>query len=80
MQEFFDSKEAYRRWLTMKCGYFSSIVCPSGSTVFVADSISFAKMSQEDFEELYSTAIDVFIRELGEKLTRDDIDKVLTYA
>ena len=79
MQEHFDTPEAYRRWLTMKCGYFSTIVAPNGNTIFVPDSIAFENMPEDEFRNLFSTAIDVFLKELGKGLSRQEFMKVVDY-
>lgn len=80
MQDHFDVVEAYRRWLTMKCGYFSTIVAPNGNTIFVADSIAFEKMDEEEFRKMFSTAIDVFLKELGNGVSESDLLKAINYS
>ena len=44
MQEHFEQPEAYRKWLTMKAGYFDTIVAPNGNTIFMPQSIAFDAM------------------------------------
>ena len=79
MQDHFDTLEHYRRWLTMKCGYYSTIVTPKGGTIFVADSISFDNMPEDEFKKLFSTAIDVFLKELGKGLTEHQVMQAINY-
>jgi len=80
MQEHFEDQETYRKWLVMKAGYFTTIVCPNGNTIFAPESISFSKLDQEGFEALYSKVIDVFLKELGGDMTQDELMRVLNYA
>ena len=79
MQEHFTEQEAYRYWLTMKCGYFDTIVAPNGTTMFKARSISFDAMEEDEFRKLFSTAIDVFLRELGKGLTDQEVMQAIEY-
>ena len=80
MQDHFEVKEAYRRWLTMKAGYFTTIVTPKGEAIFTADSISFENMEEDEFRKLFSTVIDVFLRELGNGVSEADLMKVINYG
>ncbi len=63
LQEYFKEKEPMRKWLTMKAGYYIEFVAPNGTTVFLPKSISFEKMEEIEFRELFSRIIDVVIRE-----------------
>lgn len=80
MQDHFCVFEAYRRWITMKCGYFSTIVAPSGKTLFIADSIAFENMEEDEFRKLFDTAIDVFLKELGKGVSEKELMKVINYG
>ena len=80
MQEHFDSKPAYRYWLTMKAGYFDTIVAPNGNTMFKAKSIAFAEMEEDEFREVFSSCIDVFLKEFGQGQTEDDILQVVGFG
>jgi len=79
-QEHFDSQESFRRWIQMKSGYYSTIVAPNGNTIFHADSISFDKMSEEDFAKLYSAVIDVFLKEFGRGQTENDLLQIIGFV
>lgn len=52
------SKEAFRKWLTIEAGYFDVYETPSGIRK-EAKSISFAQMDQEAFNEFYRACFDV---------------------
>lgn len=80
MQDHFTEPEAYRKWITMKSGYFDTIVTPKGDTLFVAQSISFEAMDEDIFKKLFDTAIDVFIRELGKGLTDQELLRAIDYG
>ena len=80
MQEHFDSFEHYRRWLVMKAGWYDSIVAPNGKVVFVAKSISYDKMEDDEKQKLFSACIDIFLQELGKGITESDLLRVIDYA
>jgi hypothetical protein len=67
--------DTYRRYIIQKAGYFKSYSTPKG-VYFEADSISFASMSQDKFEELYSRVIDVIIKDIGS--TTEEVEMQLT--
>ncbi len=79
MQEFFTEFEAYRYWLVLKCGYFDIIIAPNGKQVFKPRSISFESMDEDEFKKLFSTAIDVFLKELGRGMTDEELLQVIGY-
>ncbi len=47
------------RWIKIECGYFDVIRLPNGAIEKVAQSISFAKMTQGEFNEFYKVAFGV---------------------
>jgi ribosomal protein L9 len=56
--------EAYRDYVTIKAGFANIYKTPKG--IFVqAQSISFASMNQEKFEEVYQRVLDVVIKDIG---------------
>lgn len=50
-------KEVFRNWLTCKAGYYDSYFNPDGGVRIEAKSLSFASMTQEEFEACYSALI-----------------------
>lgn len=47
------------RWIKLECGYFDVVRLPDGSLEREAKSISFAKMTQAEFNEFYKNAFSV---------------------
>lgn len=66
--------ETYRKYITMKAGFFKTYVTPKGM-FYEADSISFSSMSQDQFEEVYSRVMDKVIEDIG--ADKEDIEKQL---
>ena len=63
-QDITDDKEDLRAVLIMKSGYYKTIETDKGN-VYLPKSLSFAKMSQEDFDTFYSKFLDVSCQLLG---------------
>ncbi|AWK83846.1 DUF1367 family protein [Photobacterium damselae] len=53
------SFEAYRKWAIIESGFYDVVVLPNGITCREAKSISFAKMDDVEFNELYSASFNV---------------------
>ena len=66
--------ETYRKYMTMKAGYFKAYQTPKG-VYYEADSLSFSSMSQETFEEVYSRVLDKIIEDIG--ATSEEIERAL---
>ena len=52
----------FRREITRRAGYYEEFKTLKGDMEYRAKSISFAKMDQTEFEDLYSRSIDVVLR------------------
>lgn len=64
------SMDRFRKDLTILAGFFTAHYNIRGEVRLEAESISFARMSQEDFEALYSKVIDVALEKV---LNRPDL-------
>lgn len=53
------SFEAFRSWVTIEAGFFTAHQMPDGSTRKEPKSISFAKMDDVEFSQLYKSVLDV---------------------
>jgi len=66
--------DAYRRYITIKAGYYNAYQTPKG-LYYDAKSISFASMTQEEFEDVYSRVLDKIIEDIG--ADKKDIEEML---
>lgn len=66
--------DTYRKYMTVKAGFFTAYQTPKG-IYYDPDSISFAAMEQDDFENVYSRVLDKIIEDIG--ATKEDIEKSL---
>jgi len=75
----------FRKDVAILCGYYKNVIRFDGTSRIEAESISFSKMEQEEFETLYSKTIDLFINNIyGTSLDADGlndiVNKYLTFA
>ena len=69
---------AFREFVTILAGYRDLVFKLDGSYKMVAKSISFARMEEEEFADLYSKTIDVLLKNVyGGDMTADKLDKVV---
>jgi hypothetical protein len=61
-QEIYDNKEFMREELTKAAGYFDMYLNHKNVECYKAKSISFASMSQDEFDELYKRFCDVIVK------------------
>lgn len=70
--------DRFRADCTILAGYFETYIRLDGSVRIEPKSISFSSMSEEEFEKLYSSTIDVLIKHVyGGELDRDGIDNMV---
>ena len=67
------NKDTFRKDLTILAGHYEQWVRLDGSIRTVAKSISFAKMSEDDFTDLFDKTIDVGIKYVCVNYTGDDL-------
>lgn len=69
--------DQFRNDITVLAGHYEMAVNLRGETRLTAKSISFASMSAETFEELYSATVNVILAKIMTNYTRDDLDNVV---
>lgn len=70
--------DRFRADVTILAGYYESTIRLDGSVRIEPKSISFAKMSEEEFSALYSKSIDVLIKHVyGSDMTPEVIEETV---
>ena len=70
--------DRFRHDVAILAGYYHSTIRLDGTIRIEAKSISFASMGDDEFADLYSKTIDVFIKHIyGSKQTKEDIDHMV---
>ena len=67
--------ERFRKDIIVLCGHHTASVNFKGEIRLDAKSMSFANMGQDEFERLYSTAIDVILQKVLTRYTREDLEQ-----
>ena len=68
------SFEMFRKYVTVKSGHYEVDLTPSGEPRVVPKSISWAKMDEGEFEQLYSDVLDVILSEFLTNWTSGDME------
>jgi len=71
------SFDRFRKDLVILSGHFEAVYRIDGSVRVEAKSISFAKMTEESFSELYNSTTTVVLEKILTNYTREDLDTVL---
>lgn len=74
-QDQYDNFEHFRKAVIIRSGYCETFIMNDGTIVHSADSISWAKMDQSTFEDLYSKSIDAILKYYCIGSTREIIDQ-----
>ena len=82
-QEFLSEQaqfDCFRDNLTVLAGYYHTLVNLKGETRIEAKSISFASMTQEQFEQLYTALINTASKHIfGSKIDDETYDKLMSF-
>ncbi len=70
-QEQYEDFESFRAVVIMKAGFYTKIATDRGA-VYLPKSISFAKMDETEFEQVYDKVLDVIIAVIG--VTKEDVE------
>ncbi len=74
----------FRKDVIKLAGYYHTVFRLDGSFTVEADSISFGKMTEEEFELLYNRSLDVVVQRVWGDMTNEEVndlvEKVLSFA
>lgn len=71
------NRERFRADVTIAAGFYDLVVDLHGGVHAKAHSISFASMSEDEFEKVYSAVVDVLLQDVLKSYTREDLDRVI---
>lgn len=69
--------DRFRKDIITLAGYYDLVTNIKGEVKAEAQSISFGKMKEDEFEQLYSKTINVIIKQVLTNYTREDVDRVI---
>lgn len=75
-QEEIQEFEVYRKWITVKAGYYDNVKHPLAiGPLMIPKSLSYEDMSAEEFEKWYEATLSVLSRDL--KFAPEEVEKEL---
>ena len=80
IQDHFDNIDTYRYWIIMKSGYCITAIAPNGNTFFLPESLSFEKMDEVTFKDMFSKSIDSFLSAWGDRISRDELLQIVEFV
>ena len=70
--------DRFRADVIILCGFYDNVVMIDGSVRIEPKSVSFAKMTEEQFADLYSKTIDVMLKYIYDaEMTAEELDKTV---
>jgi hypothetical protein len=69
--------ERFRKDVTIAAGFYDLVATAAGGVKHEAKSISFAKMSDDEFERVYSAVADVLLQGVLIRYNRAELDRVV---
>jgi len=69
--------ERFRKDIAIIAGYYYAVYDIKGNVRLKAKSISFLKMDENEFRDLYSKTIDVFLKNILQQYTPGEIDRAV---
>lgn len=74
-QTSYATRRAFRAALLCAAGHCEAVTLPDGRTVLVPESISFGKLDQAGFEQVYDRALTVITDRILPAISRDDVER-----
>ena len=72
-----NNREQFREDLIILAGFYRVVRRVNGDEIVVAESIAFAKMNEDSFEDLYSKTINVVLKYVLKNYTKEDLEEVV---
>lgn len=70
--------DVFRGWVTCQAGYYYLAITPDGKVKANPQSISFSKMDEEKFRDLYNKVLDVLLRHVFKQYkNREELESVV---
>jgi hypothetical protein len=82
MQDIYTNDEIFRNWLTVAAGWFNIMMYPDGTTQFFPKSWKFEEMDEEEFNRMFSAAIDAVLADerITKGMSESDLMRIVSYG
>lgn len=74
----FRTKEIFRKWCEIEAGNCDVVQLQDGSFLRLPKSIAFDQMGEDEFSELYERVKDVIWDKIGDRVTKEKFEHVLS--
>lgn len=74
----FRTKEIFRKWCEIEAGNCDVVQLQDGSFLRLPKSIAFDQMGEDEFSELYERVKDVIWDKIGDRVTKEKFEQVLS--
>lgn len=71
------NRETFRKNIQILAGYGDPVINLRNEVKYESKSISFGKMEAEDFEKLYNSVLNMILKHVLTKYTKDDLERVV---
>lgn len=79
MQDEFDNIDVWRKYIQMKGGFFDEIITGAGKVMYWPRSVSWDKLDEIEFKELFGKVFNAFMKYYGQQLSQEQLDTLLEY-
>lgn len=79
MQDTFDSMEVWRKYITMKAGFFDEVINAEGKVLYWPQSISWDELDEIKFKDLFNKVVDAFLKYYGQDLDDMQINSIVEF-
>lgn len=79
MQDTFDSMEVWRKYITMKAGFFDEVINAEGKVMYWPRSISWDELDEIEFKDLFNQVVNAFLKYYGNGLNDLQINSVVEF-
>jgi len=79
MQDTFDSMEVWRKYITMKAGFFDEVINGEGKVLYWPQSISWDELDEIKFKDLFNKVVDAFLKYYGQDLDDMQINSIVEF-
>lgn len=79
MQDTFDSMEVWRKYITMKAGFFDEVITAEGKVLYWPQSISWDELDEIKFKDLFNQVVNAFLKYYGQGLDDMQINSIVEF-
>jgi len=79
MQDTFDSIKVWRKYITMKAGFFDEVITAEGKVMYWPQSISWDELDEIKFKDLFNQVVNAFLKYYGQGLDDMQINSIVEF-